>query len=356
MINLAKLEYRVHVILRGGSQLDVTSLTTGLGFSEGEKNLSLKIQLKLANAEYKGGTLFEQIQPLTPVFIYSNPSGEFEEVARGNVAKIKFVESNGDLYLDLETNDEAHALRENQDNFYFTDGHSSSSILEEILNKHGVPHEIQIQDATHSKKVYRKKYLSDSIADVLKDLKEKGGGVYFVRAKEGVVQIIPRGTNETVWHFDLDNSLIKVQESFDASKVVTRVQVVGKEKTEAHPRIESTIDGKTQYGTRQVIYERGNKETAGEAETAAKKILEEQGDIKRQTTIDAPDVPTLRKGDRIRIRSSTGTGYFFVKQINHNAVTQRMTCELDEDKDTNSAQGLSYDTSHSNEYNSSSPP
>ena len=132
------------------------------------------------------------------------------------------------------------------------------------------------------------------VADVLKDLKEKNGGVYFVRAKEGVVQIIPRGTNETVWHFDLDDNLIKANDSYDVSKIVTRVQVVAKEKKEGHQKIESTIDGKTEYGTRQVIYTRGDKETLGEAETAAKKILDEQGDAKRKTTIESPDVPTLR--------------------------------------------------------------
>jgi len=68
------------------------------------------------------------------------------------------------------------------------------------------------------------------IADVLKDLKEKGGGVYFVRAKGGVIQIIPRGTNEIVYHFDTEDNLVRVQESFDVSQIVTRVQVVGKSK------------------------------------------------------------------------------------------------------------------------------
>ena len=88
---------------------------------------------------------------------------------------------------------------------------------------------------------------------------------------------------------------------------------------------------------RQIIYERSDKTSLEEAETAAKKILEEQGDAKHEVSIEAPDIPTMRKGDRIRVRSSTGEGYFFIKSIRHNAATQKMTFELDEDKEKNPA-------------------
>ena len=122
-----------------------------------------------------------------------------------------------------------------------------------------MPHEIQITDAKHAKKVYRGKYLCDMIEDVLKDLKEKGGGVYFMRAKGGVIQILERGTNETIYHFDIDDNVVRMRESFDAGEMVTRVKVVGKSKDEGHQAIEATVDGKTEYGTRQRITGRGSK-------------------------------------------------------------------------------------------------
>lgn len=356
MIDLNKVRYAVVVVTKDGAQLDVTDVCSALGWSEGEKELSAKITLKLANAEYGDKTIAEIVQPFTPVIVYADMGAGSEEVIRGTVSKFELVESNKDWYIQVECADEAQALRANQDDFYFTDGHSSSAILNEILNKWGVTTEIQISDGTHAKKVYRKKYLSDMIADVLKDLKEKGGGVYFVRAKEGVVQIIPRGTNETVYHFDLDDNLVRVKESFDVSKSVTRVQVVGKQKTEGKQRVESTVDGHTDWGTRQIIYTRGDKETLAEAETAAKKILDEQGGINRKVSIEAPDLPTMRKGDRIRVRSSVGEGFFFVKSIRHDAAARKMTLEVDEDKAKNSEAGLSYDTAHTDESGTSTPP
>lgn len=194
------------------------------------------------------------------------------------------------------------------------------------------------------------------IADVLKDLHEKGGGEYFVRANEGTVEIIERGKNSTVWHFATDENILKVSESFDASKVVTRVKVIGKEKSEGHPAIEQTIDGKTDYGVRQVIYERPDKETLDEATKAARKILDEQGEPKRSVNIECVDLPTLRKGDKLRLQSATGKSFFFVKSIRHNAVNQTMSLELDVDKKSDkSLLGQVFDVAESNDSGSSEP-
>ena len=194
-------------------------------------------------------------------------------------------------------------------------------------------------DIKHSKKVYRKKYLSDIVEDVLKDIKEAGKGEFFVRASKGKVQILKRGQNSTVCHFDISDNATKVSESFDASKLVTQVQVVAKSKDEGHPAIEQTVNGKSSdYGTRKIIYERPSNETSADAEKAAKKILDENGEPKRKISIEAPDVPILRKGDKIRVRSSLGMSYFFVKSVSHNAASQKMTLELDYSKDDDKSQ------------------
>lgn len=297
--------------------------------SEGEKELSAKITCKLACVEVGGKLIDAIVQPATPIIIYAGDGEDFVEVIRGNVTKLELIEANNEFVLSVECADECHALRHNQEDKYFTDGHSSNAILEDVLKEAGAEYRIEIKDGTHGKKVYRQRYLSDMIADVLKDLKEKGGGEYFIRAKEGVIEIIPRGTNETIYHFDIDDNVVRVKESFDASKVVTKVKVVGKEKSEGHQAVESVVEGDTTLGTRQVIYRRKDKETLEEAETAAKKILDENG-VQRKTSLEAPDVPTIRKGDKIRVRSSVGENYFFVKSIRHDAPQMKMTMELDD--------------------------
>ena len=306
--------------------------------------------------EVDGHLITDVVKMMTPVFIFASDGGDFQEVIRGNVSKLGLTESNGEFTLNIEAADEAQSLRHNQTSEYFSADHSSTAIIEKILNDHGVPHEIHLEDVKHEKKVYRSKYLADMIADVLKDLKEKGGGTYFLRAKGGVIEIIPRGTNETIYHFDVDDSLVHVNDSFDSSDTVTKVKVVGKQKTEGHQHVDSVVEGRTDLGTRQVIYQRDDKTTLEEAEKAAKKILDENG-IKRKTTIESPDIPFMRKGDRIRIRSSVGEGFFFIKSIRHDVPQQKMHMELDYDKEYSEKQGLEvYDLAATDESGSSNPP
>lgn len=353
MFDLSKISYRVVAVTSDGEQLDLTDVTHGLGWSEAEKELSAVITLKLSNSDFGGKNISELVVPFTPIIIYAGIEGSFAEVIRGNVQKWGLRESNSEQYVEITARDEVQALRRNQAEYYFVAGHTSNAIIGKILGDWGVTYESQVQDVTHAKKVYRKQYLIDMLEDVLVDVKEKGGGTFFIRAKEGSVQLIPRGTNETIYHFDVEDNLVRTEESFDVSAIVTRVLVVAKGTEEGHQKIESTVDGKVELGVRQVIYERDSKTTLQEAEKAAKKILEEQGDAKHDLSIESPDLPALRKGDRIRVRGSNEQDmFYFIKSIRHNAANQKMTLTLDEDKERNAA----YDTAHQDESSSSAPP
>ena len=357
MIDLSKVEYRVVVVASDGTQYDVTPITSSLGWQEGEKELAAKITCKFACVMVDGALITDVVKMMTPIIIYASDGDGFQEMIRGNVSKLGLTESNGEFTLNIEAADEAQALRHSQDDYYFSPDASSSSIIEKILSDHGVPYTIQISDVKHEKKVYRAKYLSDMLGDVLKDLKEKGGGTYFIRAKEGVIEIIPRGSNETIWHFDIDNNTVRVTDEFDSEDTVTQVKVVGKQKTEGHQSVDAVVDGRQDLGTRTVIYHRDDKTSLAEAETAAKKILDENGTIKRKTTLEAPDLPFLRKGDRIRLRSTVGEGFFFVKSISHSAPQQKMRMELDYDKEYSKDQGLEdYELAATDESGSSNPP
>ncbi|MBR6888753.1 MAG: hypothetical protein IKN16_09955 [Selenomonadaceae bacterium] len=343
MITHSKISYRVIAVTRDSEQIDLSQIVTALGWSEAEKELAAKITFKIAATDAA-----KNISIATPIIICADSGDGFQEVVRGNVSKLEMTESNGDFSLNVEAADEAQALRQSQDDYYFSPDASSSSIIKKILDDHGVPHTIQITDVKHGKKVYRGRYLADMIADVLKDLKEKGGGVYFLRSNQGVLEIIPRGTNETIYQFDIAENLSSVKESFDASKLATKVKVVGKQREEGHRNVDAIVEGRTDLGVRQLIYQRGDKESLQEAETAAKKLLDERG-VERKTSIDAPDIPFLRKGDRVRVKNSLGESYFFVKAIRHNAAQSKMTVELDEDKEKNQEAGTSYDTAWADE-------
>lgn len=361
MIDLRFIEYRVVAITPEGQQLDITASTTDLGWEEGEKEYAARISLKLYDAMYEGKRLSELVQPLTPVFVYAICNGESTEVIRGTIEEWSPTDSNGKLSLDITAYDEMKAMRQSQDDQYFTDGLTTKQIITTILDAWNVPYDYQgPENITHSKFVFRKNYISDMCQKVLADVKKQKGGVYFMRAKEGKVQIIPRGSNETTYHLDAYTNIIQTKDKFSTSGMVTRVKIVGKTKDEGRPPVEATIDRHTEYGVRQVILEHADKKTLEEVQKEANQILDEKSLIKRTTDLQGPDVPFLRKGDRIRIKSGSLSGYWFVKSIRHNAADGKMSLKIDEDKEKNKEEAekqqqeggtsVEYDTGENDEY------
>lgn len=335
MINIANIQYRVVGIMPDGTKLDLTTVCTDVGWEEGARELSARISMKVYNGFYMGKQLSEIVQPNMPVYIYAIMDGVQVKVCTGTIARWKLTFTNGQTAMDITAYDEMIALRRNQDSLYFSDGTGTKAIITQILDKWGVPYDYKGPDVQHAKTVFKKKYLSDMVLKILDDAKMKGAGVYFMRANNGKVEIIPRGTNTTTYHLDAMNNTVSGSDDYDASAIVTRVTIVAKSDKEGHQAVLSTIDGDTKFGIRQVIYERPQDKTLEDATTAAKQILKEKGALKRKTTLTGPDIPTLRKGDRVRVRVGTIYGYFFVKSIRHNADDGKMSLEITEDKEKN---------------------
>ena len=335
MISIKNIVYRVICITPDGEQIDITSITTNLGWEEGEKELSVRISLKVYNTLYNGRRISQLIQPGTPIFVYATIGAEQKEMVRGTVEKWAPTYTNGDSALDIVAYDEMHPLRKNEDYAYFVDGVTTKTMITQILDKWGVPYEYKGPDITHNKMVFKKSHICDMLQKIFNDVKQKNGGIYFARAREGKVEIIARGMNEDIYHFDESDNTVSAKDSFDSGSIVTRVIIVGKSDKEGHQSVEATVDGKMEYGVRQAIVERESSKTLEQATDAANQLLRERGALKRKTTLVAPDVPFLRKGDRIRVRAGTVLGYFFVKSVRHNADDQKMTLDIDEDKEKN---------------------
>lgn len=356
MVDLRLIEYRVVAVTPQGEQLDITPATTDLGWEEGEKEYAARISLKLHDSDYNGQRLSQLVQPMTPIIIYAIANGESREVIRGNVTDWIPTDSNSTLSLDLTAYDEMKALRENRDDEYIPDGMTTKQIFTNILSKWGVPYDYKGPEVMHHKMAFRKKPISDMLKSVLKDVKDKGGGVYFMRAREGKIEVIPRGSNEETYHFDAYTNMMQTRDSFSTSGIVTRVKVVGQMKDEGIPPVEEIVDGHTEYGIRQTIIERPKDKSLYEVRNTANQILKEKGQLKRKTTLSCADVPYIRKGDRIRVESGTLQGYWFITAIRHNAQDETMNLSIVEDKEKNAeaakkngTEAVEYDTGDEDE-------
>lgn len=166
---------------------------------------------------------------------------------------------------------------------------------------------------------------------------------------------MPKGSNKTIYHFDEDTNATLVRDKISIADLVTRVKVVGKEDSEGRQPVEAVLDGLTQYGIRQRIYNRSEDDTLTAAKSAAQEMLNEQGKPARTITLEAPDVPTIRKGDKIHVKAGTLNGYYIIKAIRHDAASKSMTMDLEDEADNTTrattAQATTAAASSSGEFN-----
>ena len=104
--------------------------------------------------------------------------------------------------------------------------------------------------------------------------------------------------------------------------------VVGKDDSKGRPKVEATIDGKTEYGILQQYVNKGSSSLA-DAKKEANELLEEKGKPARTIVFQSADLPCIRKGDIIHATTDRLTGYFYIKGVSHNATNMSMRMEVE---------------------------
>ncbi len=330
MIDLTKIDYHVVVLDEIGVWHNISEFIQNFGWEENENEISARFSFTARNDPVSAGRLSELIKPGCPVCVtVSDGNMPWQEVMRGYVETWKTSRQSGSDDLACIGYDSLYKLQKSQDNFYFPSGTGTKAAVMSVLEEWEIPFGIyEGPDATHGKLVFNNRYLSDILLELLDDARKKGERKCILRASEGMVNIIPRGSNKTIYVFSEDN-VKSFSESVSTENLITRVKVVGKEKKDKTQVVEAVVDGYTQYGIRQKIYKRGSDESLDDAKKAAQEILNNEGGIKREIRVEGPDLPFVRKGDLIYILNGASPGNHYVKGVRHNADTYSMSMDLE---------------------------
>lgn len=329
MIDLSKIQYRVIVMDEGGTQYNIRDYVQNLGWEENKNEIAVRCSFTAKNDNTSKGYLSDIIKPGCLVGIFASDGTHDEEVARGYVETWNPVKKNSADSLKCVCYDELYKLQKSQDNRYYPSGTGTKAALQGIFNDWEIPQgEYDGPNVIHGKTVCNNKYLSDIMLELLDDAEKKGGGKCIIRASKGRISVLKRGSNKDVYVFRADNTQ-SFSQSVSTANLITRVKVVGKADDEGRRSVEATLNGSTQFGIRQRIYTRGSDETLDAAKTAAQEILNGEGSVEREMTVQSPDVPFIRKGDLVYIISSTVTDYYYVSSIQHSADIYSMTMELE---------------------------
>lgn len=330
MIDLSKIKYRVVVMDEAGNQYNIKDYIQNLGWEENETEISVRSSFTARNDKTSKGYLSSIIKPGCLVGIFATDGGSLdEEVARGYVENWNPVEKNSGNNLKCTCYDELYKLQKSQDNRYYPSGTGTKSALQGIFDDWEIPQgDYNGPNASHGKTVCNNKYLSDILLEFLDDAVKRGEEKCMIKAAKGYTSVVPWGSNETVYVFRVDNTQ-SFSQTISTANLITRVKVVGQADDDGKRSVDATLNGETKYGIRQRIYTRGSDETLSDANSAAQEILDGEGKIEKEMTVQSPDVPFIRKGDLVYIISGSISDYYYVKSIQHNADAYSMTMELE---------------------------
>ena len=331
MIDVSKIKYQLLLVTESGKEIDITGATEDIGWEEGEAELALRTSFTMANTTYNGQLLSSLAKPGCIIAIIADWGTGKEEVARGKIAEWDPQFSGSGNIVGITAYDDLINLQASQDNRYYSAGTGTKSAITAIFNDWGIPvGEYKGPDVAHAKTLFKAEYLSDIIIQLLDDAKKKGGASCTVRSTKGKVSVLPEGSNTTIYHFTEDKNVELARDMMSITTLVTRVKVVGKEDAEGKQAVEAVVDGLTNYGIRQQIYVRDEDDTLATATAAAQDIIDTVGKPDRVRTINAPDIPIIRKGDKVHIQAGTLNGYYIVKAIQHNASSAIMSMDIKE--------------------------
>lgn len=329
MINIEKLSYRVVNTIEDGTQLDITGAVTDLSWEENDGEIATKINVSLHNVKYKGKYLSDYCKPNTLIDIFANWGTTEYNVATGTVIDWECSEESDKDNFDITCYDDAYQLQKSDDHIYISKGISCKSAIQKICKDWGIELEYFGPETPLAQNAIKKK-VSETILELLKEAKQKGGGDTIIRGGRHKISILRKGTNKTVWYLSSEDNIESVKSKVSTADIITRVKIIGKESDKKQGVVEAVIDGMTQYGIRQKIISRSSDEKLADAKKDAKTTIDEEGKPKKTNKVKGYDVPIMRKGDKVYIKTSKLDGYYYVVSITHDATSMKMSLEVEE--------------------------
>jgi len=331
MIDVAKISYSLILLRPDGQRIDLQPFLRSLSWEENDGELAVRLEAELQNIQMPDGKWPHQLIPLGgQVFLYADWGSGQREIFRGTV----FVwdhRTDPLGHFTITAYDQLIYLMKSKDDRFYEAGQTAKAIIQDIAGAWGIPlGDVQGPNIALAKQVFRGDTLADMISSVLNEAKKKGGGKWIVRSKQGKIDVIRPGQNSPVYLFTADSNVESIEDRQDIEELVTRVKIVGAEDSEGKAPVVAQLDGRTEFGTLQELVYQRQYDTPAAAESAAKDILKERGQPRRERKVIAPDLPFLRKGDKVKVVAGTLNGYYIVSSVTHDATNRIMVMEVED--------------------------
>lgn len=330
MIDINQVTYDLVTITPSGQRLHLAEAQRGLQWEELPGELAVRLQAEFKNIYTPYGWLHKLLPLAGRLMLYADQGRGPVEIWRGTTFDVN-VRSDGIGSVQITAYDMLVYLTKSKDNRYYKAGTKGRTILKDIAKAWGIPlGTVQGPDVTLPKQPFRGATVGEMIFDVLDQSKKRGAGKFIVRANAGKMEVLKHGQNSIIYHFGSADNVQVAEDRQSIEDLVTRVKIIGSEGKGGRSPVIATINGSTQFGILQEIVTKDKSDSPAAAKKAAQEILAERGKPKKTRRVIAPDVPTMRRGDKVHIVAGTLNGYYIVAGVQHDADNRTMTMEVDD--------------------------
>lgn len=332
MAAIQKPEYSVYIV-SGSTKYNVTKAVIGQDRSEPEGQIAQRLTLQLANVKVGDTWLSSLLKARDRVFVYANDGTKEDEVFRGYLWSRARNDSLSENELQYVCYDNLIYFQESEDSLYFTSGKSTKDVVASICEKWGIKLQYSYDSITHTKMPLRG-YLADIFTEDILDLvKKRTKKKYVILSEKDTMVVKPVGSNSTIYKFIAGKNVTKTASGWTMDGVITKVIITGKADSNDREPIEATVSGKTdEYGTVQRIQRRSEGTSLADAKIEAQNTIDENGEPKWEYEISCPDIPWIRRGDKIYVEAGDIVGYRIITETDRTIdnKTREMTLTLED--------------------------
>ncbi|MBW2672127.1 MAG: phage portal protein [Deltaproteobacteria bacterium] len=229
----------------------------------------------------------------------------------------------GQKHLTVTVYDRSIYLARSEDEYLFPAGQTATQRLKRYAADWGIPlGQVADTGVALAKAIYRAQPIYNMMLADLRETVSKGGGLFRPRMTGTSLDLIPLGSNKTVWVLEADQNVEEINQRRTLEGTVTQVKVLGAAPEEGRSPVLALEKGETKYGTLQRVIQDPKVTNVAAAKQAAREMLD---GIQETITVTALDINTIRAGDKVQLNGMD----LLVTSARHNLGSPgHMTLEL----------------------------
>lgn len=325
---------------------------SALSWEEQTDELAGRISAEFPDDNLEDGRPLSSLITLgTPLTVLAalQPHLELVEVARGMVDEVSPSDGHGGTFSVIAY-DPIHALLTSEIDIAFGSGQGIGNAIRSVCEEWSITLadlDQQLDDAsTSGSMVFHGETLADVLTKLLAQVPmpegEFSSGRWVWRMTAGVLEAVQVGKSSPVYWLQERQSALSTSARVDASAVVSKIVITGvstgggadfepfvAQSTDAPNRVIGTYEGADQSrGTRQAILNITDNMSVEDVERKAREMFAQKGYPRYDRSIEAPDIPMIRRYDQVRVTAGSLDGYFAIESISHDQGAATMSLKL----------------------------